>query len=188
MQEQPTLHEVLKLSYANKEKQQKGLTQHGYKYDSRLSNENQQVYYNPDKQKLLFTVSGTHNLKDWGTNAYLAVGRLKDTQRYKEADKTLKEAKQYYKPKETSVAGHSLGGTIGSYISQPSDRVVTLDKGVTIGQGYRKNEKAYRTSGDIVSIIGVRNKNMTTLANQNLFKNALVSHNVDNIKDKSLFV
>lgn len=182
------LSEALKLSYENKEKQQNGLKQYGYNLDSRFSNENQQVYYNPKKQKLLFTVAGTHNIKDIGTDAYLALGKIKDTRRYQEADKALKEAKAFYNPRKVSVAGHSMGATISSYIAQPSDKVYTLDKGVTIGQGYRPNERAYRTSGDVVSLLGVRNKNMKTFENENLFKNALTSHNISNIENQNIFV
>ena len=32
-------------------------------------------------------------MKDWGTNAYLAAGKTKDTNRYKSADAGLKNAK-----------------------------------------------------------------------------------------------
>jgi len=184
----PSLHEILKLSYADREKQKQGLKNYGYNYDSRFSNDNHQAYYNPKKQKLIFSVSGTHNLKDVGTDAYLAAGKLKDTNRYQQADKALKEAKALYNPRKVSVAGHSLGGTISSYIAQPSDKVYTLNKGVTLNQGYRQNEKAYRTANDLVSVLGVRNKNMTTLSNSNVFKNALTSHNVDNISGQNIFV
>ena len=184
----PSLHEVLKLSYADREKQQQGLKNYGYNYDSRFSNDNQQVYFNPKREKLLFSVAGTHNLKDVGTDVYLAAGKLKDTSRYQEADKALKQAKALYNPRKVSVTGHSLGGTISSYIAQPTDKVLTLNKGVTLRQGYRPNEKAYRTSGDLVSVLGVRNKNLTTLSNKNLFKNVLTSHNVDNISGHNIFV
>ena len=40
--------------------------------------------------------------------------------------------------------GHSLGGTIAGYIGGKGDTVKTLDKGATIGQKVRSNEKAYR--------------------------------------------
>ena len=184
----PTLHEVLKLSYANKEKQMHGLKRHGYNYDSR-SNDNHQIYYNPTQRKLIYSVTGSHTPSDWwSTNTYLAMGKLKDTSRYQESDKALKEAKNYYKPKEVSVIGHSLGGTISSYIAQPSDKVYTLDKAITFGQSYRPNEQAYRAKHDIVSILGVNNKNMTTLENKNLFKNIITNHNIDNIKNEKIFI
>ena len=158
----PTLHEVVKLSYANKQKQSNGLKSYGYNYDSRFSNDNHQVYYNPNEQKMIFSVTGTHKANDWITNAYLGLGKIKETSRYQDSDKALKEAKSYYNPKNVSVTGHSQGGTTASYIAQPSDKVLTLNKGVSIGQGHRPNETAYRTEGDIVSLLGVRNRNMTT--------------------------
>jgi len=183
----PTLHEVLKLSYANRDLQQKGLKHHGYNYDSRFSNDNHQVYYNPNEQKMIFSITGTHKPTDWGTNAYLALGKLKDTSRYQESDNALKQAKAYYNPKNVSITGHSLGGTISSYIAQPSDKVYTLNKGTTI-QGYRNNEQAYRTKHDVVSMLGINHKNMTTLENKNLFKNIIKNHNIDNIKNEKIFI
>jgi hypothetical protein len=47
-----------------------------------LSNHNQKVYYNPTERKLLYNVSGTHNISDIGTDIYLALGGLKNTNRY----------------------------------------------------------------------------------------------------------
>lgn len=183
-----SLYDTLKNSYKPLKEQSAYYKQHGYKLDTKLSNDNQQVFYNPRENKLLFSVAGTHNLKDWGTDAYLAVGKLKDTSRYKEADRALKEAKAHYKPKDVSIAGHSLGGTISSYIAQPSDKVYTLDKGVNLGQGYRNNEKAFRTSGDVISILGSLNKNMKTLPNHNIIKDPYGSHDIEQIKDLDVFV
>jgi hypothetical protein len=184
----PTLHEVLKLSYANRDLQQKGLKHHGYNYDSRFSNDNHQVYYNPNEQKMIFSVTGSHKPLDWIiTNPNLALGKLKNTSRYQESDKALKEAKSHFKPQNVTIIGHSLGGTIGSYIAQPLDKVYTLNKGTTL-QGYRNNEKAYRTSGDLVSLLGINHKNMTTLENKNLFKNIITNHNIDNIKNEKIFI
>ena len=82
------LYDALKSSYGDKQAKDH-LTQAGYKYDSMLSNHNQQVWYNPNEKKLLYNVAGTHNLTDWGTDAYLLAGKLKDTNRYKEADSIL---------------------------------------------------------------------------------------------------
>ena len=87
-----TLHTALKNSY----KPQKTLGK-GYILDDELSNDNQQVYVNRKKNnKLLFSVTGTHNLSDIGSDVYLGLGKLKDTNRYKEADSTLEKAKKKY--------------------------------------------------------------------------------------------
>lgn len=82
--------EVLKNSYAKK----KAKNIKGYELDNELSNGNNQVYFNPTDKKLLYSVTGTHNLKDWGTDLYLATGHLKETNRYKEAKRTLESAKK----------------------------------------------------------------------------------------------
>ena len=82
------LYDALKSSYGDK-KSREILAKAGYQYDSMLSKHNEQVWVNPIEQKLLYSVAGTHNLNDWGTDLYLAAGHLKDTNRYKEADKTL---------------------------------------------------------------------------------------------------
>jgi triacylglycerol esterase/lipase EstA (alpha/beta hydrolase family) len=158
-----------------------------------LSSGNHQVYYNDKNKKLLFNVAGTHNAADWLTEGYLAAGKLRQTARYKEADKMLKIARDRYKPSNVSVTGHSVGGSIARYISGKNDKVLTLDKGATIGQKVRNNENALRTSGDLVSLLNANSKHMTTLKNPNYSTgimpiDILNSHSVDNIKNKKIFV
>ena len=158
------LHEVLKNSYASRNKQKGAFKNQGYVYDSNLSNDNEQVYYNPSQRKLLFSVTGTHNLRDYGTDLWLAAGKLKDTKRYQEAKNILHRAKQKYHISNATLAGHSLGGLV-QYIGNRNDKVYTLDKGATIGQKIRSNEKAYRTSGDLVSVLNANSRRMKTFKN-----------------------
>ena len=163
------LYDTLQSSYGDK-KADANLEKKGYIKDEKRSNHNQQVWYNPRGQDLMVNVAGTHNLKDWGTDAYLAFGGLKSTNRYKEADRTLKEAKKFYQPKTTIVSGHSLGAAIGAGITSKSDKFVGLDAGYTIGQKTRSNNgnhENYRTAGDAVSLLGSGAKNMKTLKNPN---------------------
>lgn len=186
-----TLHDALKSSYNDKKARQK-LSNAGYRYDSMLSNHNQQVWYHPDKNKLLYNVAGTHNLKDVGTDVYLALGGLKKTNRYKEADRKLEEARKKYNASNVTVTGHSLGGAIAQYVSKKDDQVHTLDKGATIGQKTRTNENAYRSQGDIVSGMNANSKRMTTLNQNSLgvlnYINPLASHNVDNIEKENIII
>ena len=178
------LHDVLKNSYAKN----KAKTMKGYNLDENLSNDNQQVYFNPTNKKLLYSIAGTHNLGDVGTDAYLAVGKLKDTNRYKNADKTLRQAKQKYGVNKAMITGHSLGGAIAGYIGNPEvDSIYTLDKGATIKQPVKKGEHAYRSKGDIVSLLNANDPNMKSLINPNqetgkFVKDSLNAHNVGNIK------
>jgi hypothetical protein len=191
---QVSLYDALQSSYGDKQSQSK-LANAGYKYDSMLSNHNQQVWYNPNEKKLLYNVAGTHNLSDVGTDAYLAFGGLKSTNRYKEADNILRQAKQKYNPANTTVTGHSLGSTIANQIASKGagDQVYALDGGFTIGQNIsnNKNFHNFRTAGDLVSIMS-QNKNnignITTLRNNNWFKDPLTAHHVENIKNENIFV
>ena len=112
MQTDPNMYDVLKASYKNSHEQATSLSRFGYNRDEELSNANQQAYFNPEKKKLIDTSTGTHNAKDSGTNAYLAAGKIKDTNRYKSADDGLKKAKLKYGVSNASIYGHSLGGTI----------------------------------------------------------------------------
>ena len=189
---QLSLYDTLHHSYKPLKEQKKFYKDKGYYLDKKLSNDNQQVLYNPTTKKLLYNITGTHNLKDWGTDLYLAMGKLKNTNRYKEADETLRKAKQKYGVNNATVSGHSLGGTIGNYIAKPEDKAYLLDSGYTIGQktrDYGGNHRNFRTAGDLVSLLGAgRNDSMKTLKNNNILKDPLTSHSVENIKNENIFI
>ena len=173
------LNTILKSSYLNKEKQKHALSRYGYKYNSMLSDHDQQVYYNPNDRKLLNVVSGSHNLKDFVvTDVALALGHLKDTNRYKQAAQILKQAKHKYSPRETTVVGHSLGGSISSYIASKNDKEYDVNSGYTIGQKSRSrdgNHKHYRTTGDIVSLLGSNNPHVQTIDSGNSIKKNILA-------------
>jgi hypothetical protein len=69
------------------------------------------------KYKILWNESstnryGSHNIKDWGVNAYLLGGKLKQTKRYQQAHQGLRQAKEKYGVNSAVVTGSSLGGGI----------------------------------------------------------------------------
>lgn len=186
---QLSLYDTLKNSYSKDHKQ----NMNGYQLDKSLSNHNQQVYYNPQHKKLVVSVAGTHNLRDWGTDFYLGLGKLKDTNRYKEAKSIYDKAKAKYNPLQSTAVGHSLGNTIANYITSGNDKSVGLDGGFTIGQKVRSNATNYRTSGDVVSALGANQSNMHTLRSPNIrtgvgLVDALRSHNVDNIRNENIII
>ena len=183
------LHDALKNSYSKNHKE----NMNGYNLDKELSNHNQQVYYNPEHKKLVVSVAGTHNARDWGTDFYLGIGKLKDTNRYKEAKSVYDKAKYKYNPLQTTAIGHSLGSSIANYITSGNDKSVGLDGGYTIGQKARNNSTQYRSNGDIVSALGSNAKNMTTLKSPQIrtglgLVDALRSHDVSNIKHNGILV
>jgi hypothetical protein len=185
------LHDVLKNSYSNKHRE----NMNGYKLDKELSSTNQQVYYNPEHKKLVVSVKGTDMMspRDWGTDIFLGAGKLKDTNRYKEAKSVYDKAKNKYNPMQATAVGHSLGSSISNYITSGNDKSVGLDGGYTIGQTSRNNSKQFRSSGDVVSALGSNQKNMTTLKSPHIrtgigLVDALRSHNVSNIAGAGIVV
>jgi hypothetical protein len=153
-------YDALKGSYGNREAR-RNIESKGYQYDKDLSNDNQQIYYNPKSGKLLNTIAGTHNLSDVGTDLYLGLGHLKDTNRYKQAEKTLEAAKHKYNPTSSMIASHSLGGSIGQALSSKVDKAYTLDSGYTIGQ--KTKGTSYRSQGDAVSLLGANAKHQNII-------------------------
>ena len=189
------LYDVINAGYSNNNKRANAFKNQGYVYDSDLSNINNAVWFNPSDKKLLMSVKGTNmtSLRDIGTDLFLAGGHLKDTNRYKESKTILDKAKQRYKPSETTFGSHSLGGSISQYIASKNDKVYTLDKGATIGQKTRRNETAYRTEGDYVSLLNANSKRMKTLKNPyiqtgNVLIDGYNAHDTKNIKDANIFI
>lgn len=189
VRENLNLAKVLNLGYKTEKKQGKVMNKYGYKIDNELSNDNQQVYYNPDKKKLLYNVTGTHNNKDKITDVRLALGGLKKTERYKSAENTLQKAKDKYNENKVVITGDSLGGSIANYIKKPDDELFTLNSGVTIGQKLKGgNAHNYRVQGDIISGLAANQKNMITLPSPYKEYNPLKVHYPDAIKDQMIFI
>ena len=79
------------------------------------------------------------------------------------------------------------------YIASKNDKVYTLDKGATIGQKTRRNETAYRTEGDYVSLLNANSKRMKTLKNPYIQTGITLidgynAHDTKNIKDANIFI
>ena len=198
------LSKVLKVGYKSKEKQGQVLKRYGYDIDNQLSNADEQVYYNKDKKKLLYNVTGSHSGADIITDGFLALGHLKDTTRYKNADEGLKKAKAKYNVQNATVTGHSLGASVVQGISGSEDKVFSLNGGYTIGQKTKgQNQHNYRTNGDVVSLFGARASNIKTIGREEnksilgsfvsggligVGKNLLSSHKPETIRNQHIFV
>jgi len=163
----------------------------GYQLDTSLSNKNNKVFYNQAQKKLIFIVKGTNptSAQDVYTDVALSFGRLKNTDRYKDSDKRLKQAKQKYGVSSALVVGHSLGAIISKYIAGSSDKVVQYNSASVIGEKPRDNVTSYRTSGDLVSLL---NKNTSITLDKEKTNisdafgsvgRALSSHDLNQIKN-----
>ena len=71
-----SLYDSLRIGYIGDiKKQGNEMSKYGYQIDKGLSNDNQQVYYNPDNKKLLYNITGSHTLQDWvNSDLKLALG------------------------------------------------------------------------------------------------------------------
>jgi hypothetical protein len=184
------LYDVLHNSYKSNDKASKNIN--GYELDEELSNDNHKVYYNPnetDNKKILISYRGTQNLDDIKTDAYVAVGKLRDTKRYDQSVDVLKKAKGKYGQSGATLTGSSLGGSIASATATDKDRVITYNQGNGLfGSNHNvksKDNTHYRTKGDLVSFLGIHKSK--TLNNDNLKPDFLNSHNLRNIKGKRIF-
>lgn len=160
------LYQSLEASYETPKQAKERLKRYNYYVSDTLSTPDIKVAFNPTNKKLLLLGAGTNKLADIGTDAYLAGGQLKRTTRYKEAKLLLKKAKQAYGVDRATIVGHSLFGAISSGIAKDTDKVYTYNKGSTFGTNVRPNEKAYRSAGDVVSVLASGNKKMQTIKPQ----------------------
>lgn len=179
------LYGALRIGYLrDEEKQAKALKQFGYVLDKSLTNREHLTAYDPVNKKLLFVPVGTQpsSVKDIATDVNLALGRLKNTARYKSDKEAFNRALAKYDENEVVLAGHSLGGTIASGIGRGRDRILTLNKGATIGAQTRKNEEAFRVGGDVVSALG---SGIKTIRNPNMMRElpVLGPHTISKIRD-----
>lgn len=128
---------------------------YGYVLDEDLSNAEQKVYIDKDKNpKIVFT--GTRKGADLITDTALAFGFAGVTPRFRRSSQLVDKVKQKYKNRPITALGHSLGGSLAESVAGKVDKVVTLDKGVGlfgIGKRIRPNTTDVRTSNDIFSIL-----------------------------------
>ena len=156
------LHDVMRNGYQDESSQEQFGKDKGFIYDKELSTPTEQFYVNPETNKLLMNIRGTSSVDDLITDFEMLRGKLKDTERYKRADNSLKSAKEKYKNYDTTITSHSLGGAIGTRIASPDDRSITFNR-ADIGGKQRKNQINIRTSGDLISSYGLLGNHYHTL-------------------------
>ena len=186
------LHDAINASYQSTDDARNILNKQGYKMDDELSNIEEKVYYNNNTGDLLIGYRGSVNLEnDWlDTNIKLLNGDLENSERYKRSKDVYEKAKHKYNKDKVTLVGDSLGGSLASAVGNDNDNILTHNKGVSIGNiGNKKNEKAYREKGDLISILNYGGSNTKTLNNGLFGKlNPLSAHNYKLLKDKNIFV
>jgi hypothetical protein len=137
MEIQPLKYLLLN-SYKDKDKQDAQIN--GLIRDDSLSGKRTQVYVNPLTNEATVSHRGTSGIHDVFTDAALSVGLLKNTKRYKHANKIQKQAEKKYDV--TNTIGHrtSLGAGIAGEVGKKS-QITTLNKPVGVHNVNKKRVK-----------------------------------------------
>jgi hypothetical protein len=139
-----------------------------FQVDEHLSGRRVKVYNNPITNQTIVSHRGTANLKDWGTDALMAVG-IENTNRFKHSKKIQKEAEKKYGRENVSTVGHSLGARLAEKYGNNSKEIMTLNKPTTLktaGKRIRNKQTDIRSSRDVVSGLhrtGKKNKYEDTI-------------------------
>jgi hypothetical protein len=165
------LNTILKAGYGNK-KSKNELANKNYVLDKDLSNKNNFIYVNDKEKKIVHNVKGTNpfSLQDIGTDLYLGLNKLENTNRFKDSKKRLSQAKDKYKDYNTTVTGHSLGSSIGEKIADKNkDKFFGLNGYYQPFKPTSSNNgrfEYYRTEFDPISLFGANKTNVKTLINK----------------------
>lgn len=158
----------------------------GYKLDKELSTRRDKIYVD-DKGKVIHTIAGTDNLKDWSNNLLIPFGLHSKTNRYKNSEKIQEEANKKYKTK-ANVISHSQSGNIANNLQKKGlvgEDNVTLNPAII---GKHEGVKVVRSSGDVVSALTKKEKGDTTIKSKSW--NPLKEHSTSILKrlnPKNLF-
>lgn len=190
------LYDALNQTYLDKNGRSKHMG--SYVYDNSLSNDEDMVYHDPINNKLLIGYRGTSNLDDLTTDKHLAIGQIRSTDRYKRSSDTHRRAKEKYNPKNTTLVGHSLGGSLSSAIGDDNDEIVSYNKGSGLlgnSTKTKNNERSYRMQNDYVSLLDSKGKTFRNPKKNTLsyfFKPWILKrvddHSIEHIKNKNIYV
>jgi hypothetical protein len=133
--------------------------------DESLSNKKVKVYNNPKTGKTTVVNRGTiGTVSDWANNAVYAIqGKkaYKKTDRYKQAKKTQEKVVAKYGKENVTNVGHSQGGLIARELNKEglTNEVIAVNP-ASKGEKVKKNETVIKSSGDLVSVLVPKGKNV----------------------------
>ena len=124
--------------------------------DKSLSGQRAQVYQNSKTGQVVVAHRGSASIQDFGNDLKYVFGSdLKDTKRYKHAEKIQREAEAKYGADKVTTIGHSLGSLLDE-VGKNSHEIISLNKPIGLqdrGKDLLPNETAVRTQRDPVSIL-----------------------------------
>ena len=175
---------ILRSSYLNQKEAKKKLKKLGYKYDNKLSTNENKVFVDKDGNPNI-VARGSKTLKDWLiSDSLLLFGLSKYDPRQKSTNELAKKVSERYK-KDPNMYGHSLGAHLIEN-TKTTGQKYTLNKGVGIDGLFKTipaNQHDFRTSNDVVSALSVTQKNLAKKTTYfNPLQNPLAAHTITNLK------
>ena len=174
------LKQVIKASYAGTNDAEKIGQSLNYKLDRDLSNRKHKVFLDKDnKPTVAFT--GSRTVGDWAfSNLPLALGLEKYTSRFQESKRVVDNVRKKYNQPLT-IVGHSLAGSLAEHAGKKQDKIITVDKGVgigNIGKKIKNNQTDLRSAFDPVSLLSLtqKAKNRITIPKTYHILSPLASH------------
>ena len=115
----------------------------GFHLDEELSDREHKVFFNPSTKKVVVSYRGTDMrdrygiLKDVRSDYHILVGSENRDPRFKGALKQFKQASQKYKQEGYSLdtTGHSLGGSLATYVEKKFPKQVNENLSYSRGSG-----------------------------------------------------
>lgn len=183
MQSVPDFKEILKSSYLPQSKAKEKLEGLGYQYDTELSNPENKVFFDPATGLASVAVRGSKTFRDWAvSDPLVALGFGKYDPRQKETNALVKKVSQKY-GQDPNLYGHSLSGALIENAPSKGQKY-TYNKAVglwDIGKNIPKNQKDFRTSGDLISALSVTQKKKTKGKTIMKFQNPFKAHALSNL-------
>lgn len=155
------------------------------KLDESLSNKKVKVYHNEKTGQATIVNRGTSgSVADWANNAVYALqGKkaYKKTDRYKQAKRTQEKAVEKYGKENITNLGHSQGSIIARELNKEglTNQVIAVNP-ASKGEKVKKNEVVIKSSGDLVSALVPKGKNVKVIKSKGV--NPLKKHSANIIR------
>jgi hypothetical protein len=181
--------DLIEASYSRTGEAEKLGKKYGLTLDKQLSNANQKVYYDKEKNPSVI-YRGSKNENDLMTDGLLAVGLENYSTRFRDSKKLIEDVRKKYHNKPITSAGHSLGGSLAEYSG--GDKILTINKGVGfggIGKEISNKQTDIRTNNDIVSLLSKTQHGSKKINIKTNHLNPLKEHshkNLDKLNNKIL--
>jgi hypothetical protein len=181
--------DLIEASYSRTGDAEKIGKKYGLTLDKQLSNANQKVYYDKEKNPSVI-YRGSKNENDLMTDGLIAVGLEKYSTTFRDSKQLVEDVRKKYHNKPVTALGHSLGGSLAEYSG--GDKVVTINKGVGlsgIGKEISNNQTDIRSRNDIVSVLSNTQNGGRKITLKTNHINPLKEHshkNLDKLNNKIL--